>query len=166
MVEFSEEDLVNIYRIVKEYLDDLPEDMDDWYHGHSDFDEEPVDRREVEMLLGKIGTGLSGEVRVELDKDFLRKKYHPYNNDVDEDVYEIIGDGLGSLKSIEIEYFSMEKGEFVRRVVDVYYKSKRYVIGFCHLRKAIRKFKTSRIGSAKLTGNEYEIPLDFKKDNY
>ena len=30
----------------------------------------------------------------------------------------------------------------------------------------MRKFRTSRIGSAKITKNKYEIPKDFDKNSY
>ena len=60
----------------------------------------------------------------------------------------------------------MESAEFSKRKLDVYYKSRKYVIGYCHLRKEIRKFRTHRITSAKLTNNIYKIPEDFDKNMY
>ncbi len=60
----------------------------------------------------------------------------------------------------------MESAEFSKRKLDIYYKSRRYVIGYCHLRKGIRKFRTHRIASAKLINNNYKIPEDFDKNNY
>ena len=60
----------------------------------------------------------------------------------------------------------MESAEFSERKIDIYYKSRKYVIGYCHLRKEVRKFRTSRITSAKLTKEFYKIPEDFNKNIY
>ena len=60
----------------------------------------------------------------------------------------------------------MESAEFSTRKLDIYYKSSKYVIGYCHLRKGIRKFRTSRISSAKLTNETYQIPKNFDKNKY
>ena len=60
----------------------------------------------------------------------------------------------------------MESAEFSKRKIDIYYKSRRYTIGYCHLRKDIRKFRTSRISSAKITNETYQIPKDFDKNQY
>jgi len=70
------------------------------------------------------------------------------------------------LKTIEITYFNMESADFSKRKLDVYYKSRRYTIGYCHLRKDIRKFRTNRIASAKLTIDSYKIPSNFNKKDY
>lgn len=166
MVNFKDDDLINLYKIVKEYCEALPDDMDEWYQEHSDFDDEPIEKKDIVLLLEKIGNALFKDEGIEIDKDFLRKQYHHYNHDVDERVYEIVSKGFRDLKGVEIGYFDMGKGEFVKRIIDVYYKSKRYVVGFCHLRKAMRKFRTSRIGVAKLTKNKYKIPKGFDKNDY
>jgi len=60
----------------------------------------------------------------------------------------------------------MESADFSKRKLDVYYKSRRYTIGYCHLRKDIRKFRTNRIASAKLTIDSYKIPSNFNKKDY
>ncbi len=45
-------------------------------------------------------------------------------------------------------------------------QSRKYVIGYCHLRNDIRKFRTSRINTAKLTTDKYKIPEEFDKNDY
>lgn len=166
LLSLNKEELTSLYKIVKEYSEELPDDMDDWYSYHSDFDEEPVEKKIVVSLLQEIEKLIPKEEKELIDKDFLRKRYHPFKNEIDEKVYEIVEKAFAQLRSIEIEYFSMGKAEFKKRKIDVYYKSRKYVIGYCHLRKAIRKFRTSRISSAKLTKYKYEIPEDFNKNNY
>ena len=68
------------------------------------------------------------------------------------------------MKTVEISYFNMDGAEFKKRKLDIYYKSRKYTIGYCHLRKGIRKFRTSRIASAKLTDDNYKIPENFNKN--
>jgi predicted DNA-binding transcriptional regulator YafY len=60
----------------------------------------------------------------------------------------------------------MKTAEFIKRNIDIYYTSAKYTIGYCHLRKAIRKFRTSKIASAKLIDKNYTIPIDFNKNKY
>jgi len=163
---FNKEELITLYKLVKEYKQELPEDMDDWYHSHSDFDEEPIEKEIIILILKKLETLIPKEEKEAINKDFLRKRYHLFNNEINERVYNVIERAFGKLKTLEIEYFNMQSAEFKKRKIDVYYKSRRYVIGHCHLRKEIRKFKTSRIGSAKLTETKYKIPEDFNKNNY
>lgn len=163
---FNEEELTSIYKIVKEYFEDLPEDMDDWYNSHYDFDEEPIDKKVIFSILKEIEKVLPKEEREEIDKNFLRKKYHSFNNEINKEVYEIIEKAFDHSKTIEIEYFNMEGGEFKKRKIDIYYKSRKYIIGYCHLRKNMRKFRTSRIKSARLTNKKYKIPEDFDKNEY
>ena len=155
-----------MYQIVKEYFEDLPEDMDDWYQSHSDFDEEPIDKKEVLLILKKLEKIIPEENKEEIDKGFLRQKYHPYNNEINKEAYEVIEKAFNQLKTIEIEYFNMGSAELKKRKIDVYYKSRKYVIAYCHLRKDMRKFRTSRIASAKLTKDKYKIPKDFDKNSY
>jgi len=165
-LKFDKEELTSLYKIVKEYSDELPEDMDDWYHPHSDFDEEPISKKMVLSILKEIEKTLPKEEKESIDRDFLREKYHSFNNEIDEEVYEIIEKAFNQLRSIEIEYFNIQSAEFKKRNVDVYYKSRKYVIGYCHLRKDMRKFRTSRIGSAKILDRKYKIPEDFDKNEY
>jgi len=165
-LNLNEDELISLYQIVKEYFEDLPEDMDDWYHDHGDFDEEPIDRKEVLLILKKLEKIIPEEDKEEIDKGFLRQKYHPYNNEINGETYEVIEKAFNQLKTIEIEYFSMGSANFKKRKIDVYYKSRKYIIAYCYLRKDMRKFRTSRIASAKLTKEKYKIPKDFDKNNY
>jgi len=165
-LNLNEDELISLYQIVKEYFEDLPEDMDDWYQSHNDFDEEPINKKEVFLILKKLEKIIPEEDKKEINKNFLRQKYHPYNNEINEEVYKVIEKAFNQLKTVEIEYFSMGSANFKKRKIDVYYKSRKYVIGYCYLRKDMRKFRTSRIASAKLTTKKYKIPQDFDKNDY
>ncbi|MBI3334192.1 WYL domain-containing protein [Candidatus Pacearchaeota archaeon] len=161
-LSFNEEELSAAYKIIKDYEKDASEGDKEYYDTY----EKPIKRKVVKAILNKINISLPKEKKDRIDKDFLRKKYHTFNNDVDEKVYRIIEKAFSELKTIEIKYFNMESAEFSKRKLDVYYKSRRYTIGYCHLRKEIRNFRTSRIAFAKLTNEPYKIPTDFDKHDY
>ncbi|MEK6850079.1 MAG: WYL domain-containing protein [Nanoarchaeota archaeon] len=163
---FNKEEAEAIYKIVKEYEKDAPESDKEYYDDYYDEYETPIKKKIIKSILNKISNLLPENQKVEIDKDFLRKKYHTFNNEVDEKVYFVIEKAFSQLKAIEITYFNMENAEFSKRKLDVFYKSRRYTIGYCHLRKDIRKFRTSRIASAKLTNETYKIPKDFDKNQY
>ena len=164
--ELTKEELEVIYKIIKEYEQNAPESDEEYYNDYYDIYEEPIKNKIIKSILTKISSNLPKDQKEEIDKDFLRKKYHTFNNDVDEKVYSLIEKAFNQLKTVEITYFNMESAEFNKRKLDVYYKSRKYVIGYCHLRKDIRKFRTHRIASAKLTNDNYKIPEDFDKNRY
>ena len=163
---FSKEEAEAVYKIIKEYEKDAPESDKEYYDDYYDEYKTPIKKKIIKSVLIKISDILPEKQRVEIDKDFLRKKYHTFNNEVDEKVYSIVEKAFSQLKTIEITYFNMESVDFSKRKPDVYYKSRRYTIAYCHLRKDIRKFRTSRIASAKLTDEHYKIPGDFDKNQY
>ena len=165
-IELIKEELEAIYKLAKEYEENAPEDDEEYYDDYYDTYEEPIKEKIIKSILLKVSDVLPKDQKEEIDKDFLRKKYHTFNNGIDEKVYSIIEKAHNQLKTVEITYFNMESAEFNKRKLDVYYKSKKYVVGYCHLRKEIRKFRTSRISSAKLTGDNYKIPEDFDKNVY
>ncbi len=164
--ELTKEEAEAVYKIVKEYEKDAPESDKEYYNDYYDEYETPIKKKIIKSILVKTGSVLPENQKTEIDKDFLRKKYHTFNNEIDERVYTIIEKAFAQLKTIEITYFNMESADFSKRKLDVYYKSRRYTIGYCHLRKGIRKFRTHRIASAKLTNDNYKIPEDFDKNSY
>ena len=160
------EELAVIYKIIKDYEENAPEDEEEFYNDRYDENEEPIDKKLLSSILKKISKQLPEENKEEIDKDFLRKKYHTFNNSINEKAYAIIEKAFEQLKTVDIKYFSMESAEFSKRNLDIYYKSRKYTIGYCHLRKSVRKFRTSRIASAKLTDSHYKIPKTFDKNDY
>lgn len=152
-LELTSNEIKSMYQVLKSFEEGLIENPDESWE--QDYYEEPlVDRKPLQVILKKIESILPKETKKDITKTFLRRKYSTFNNEVDEKVYAKIEKAFNSLKTIEISYFNIESAEFSKRKVDIYYKSRRYVIGYCHLRKAIRKFKTSRISSAKLNRRE------------
>jgi len=162
--EFTDSELEALYQIVKEYQENSPE-TDDEYYDYGSYDEF-IDSKIITSIIKKITKLLPKESKNEIDKNFLRQKYHTYNNQISERAYSMLKKAFQELKTIEISYFDMESAEFIKRDIDVYYTSAKYTIGYCHLRKAMRKFRTSRIASAKLTEKTYKIPRNFNKNDY
>ena len=160
------EELSAIYKIIKDFQEDIPDDEEEFYNDYYDEYDEPIDKKMLKSILKKLSRQLPEEDKEEIDKDFLRKKYHSFNNYINEKAYSILEKAFEQLRTVEIEYFNMESAEFRKRRIDIYYKSRKYTIGYCHLRKAIRKFRTSRIASAKLTDLHYKIPKSFDKNGY
>ena len=162
----TKEEAEALYKIIKEYKKDAPEGDKEYYDDYYNEYEIPINKKIITSITKKISTFLPEKQKVEIDKDFLRKKYHTFNNEIDDRVYSVIEKAFSHLKSVEIKYFNMESADFSKRKIDIYYKSRRYTIGYCHLKKGIRKFRTSRISYAKLTNGTYQIPKDFDKNKY
>jgi len=164
--ELTKKEAEAIYKLVKEYEQNAPENDEEYYDDYYGEYKTPIKKKIIKSICSKINNFFPKVQKEKIDKDFLRKKYHTFNNEIDERVYSIIEKAFNQLKTVEIKYFNMESAEFSKRKIDIYYKSRRYTIGYCHLRKDIRKFRTSRISSAKITNETYQIPKDFDKNQY
>ena len=163
-VDFTDSELTALYKIIKNQHENTYDIEDDYYD--EDYFSKPIDKKTITALAAKITKALPKETKKELNKELLRKKYHPYNNTIDEKVYATLKNAYKKLKTTEIKYFDIKTAEFIKRNIDIYYTSAKYTIGYCHLRKAIRKFRTSKIASAKLIDKNYTIPIDFNKNKY
>jgi len=164
-ITLIDEEIKAMYQLIKSFEEGLIENPSETWE--LDYYEKPlVDRKPLKKLLEKIESFLPKKSKEDVINYFLRRRYSTFSNEIDEKVYSIIEKAFNSLKTIEIEYFNMESAEINKRLLDVYYKSRKYIIGYCHLRKAIRKFRTSRIVSAKITSECYKVPLDFDKNKH
>src|SRR3989344_7683759 len=163
---FNKEESKALYTIIKEYQRNAPESDEGYHDDYYDEYNYPIKKRIIVSLLKKIGDLLTKEQRININKDFLRKKYHAFNNEIGKNVYSKIKKAFSNRETVEINYFNMESGEFKKRKVDIYPISSKYILGYCHLRKDMRKFRISRISSARLTDNFYSIPQNFNKNNY
>ena len=154
-----------VYQILRAYDESLIVNPSyEWELDH--YDERIADKKGLKIILKKIEKSLPKSDLKKTNKIVLRRKYNTFNNEIDDSVYRKIEDAFNNKKTVEIEYFDMSTAETIKREIDVYYKTKKYVIGYCHLRKDMRKFRTSRIVSAKLTGKWYVIPDNFDKNEY
>jgi hypothetical protein len=163
--DLTNEEMKEIYLILKALEEgQLGYPAEEWELDH--FDERPIDRGGIGQILGKLRKLPPEKDVKEMDKKVLLRKYGVFGGGVDEDVYFELEKTFNDRNRVEIEYFSMKKAEGVGRKIGIYYKSRRYIIAFCHPRKAIRKFRTSRIMSARLTKEKYTIPKDFDKKKF
>jgi predicted DNA-binding transcriptional regulator YafY len=161
----TDEDLKKIYLILKSVDEgQLVYPAEEWELDH--FDEKLVDKKGIKPVLSKLRKSLPEQDAKEIDKQVLLRRYSVFGSEVDEAVYSKLENAFEKRNTVEIEYFSIEKAEAIKRKIDIYYKSRRYVIAFCHLRNTVRKFRTSRIISARLTGEKYSIPEDFDKRKF
>ena len=164
-LRFNGNELRALYQIVKSFNEGLIENPSESWE--MDYYEKPlVDRKPLLTILKKIEEMLPKKERDGIIKDFLRRKYSTFNNEIDEKVYAVIEKAFDKLKTVEIGYFDMESAEVKNRPLDIYYKSRKYTIGYCHLKNAIRKFKTSKIVYARIINKNYTIPNDFNKNDY
>lgn len=158
-------DLMIIYELLRAFSEDLVTNpSEDWELDY--FDEPLVDRKGILAVLKKIEKLLPKDDLERIRKKILRRKYDSFNNEIDEEVYDKIERAFRERRTVKIGYFDMDSAKIIMREIDVYHKARKYVIAYCHLRSAIRKFRTSRIVSAKLTGKTYTIPDDFDKNRY
>ncbi|MEK6970458.1 MAG: WYL domain-containing protein [archaeon] len=163
---FTADELRVIYQLAKAQQEREAEEFDDSEDDYFCDELKPVSKHLIVSLLKKTSQYLPKGNYVAIDKSFLRRKYHTFNNIISPKVYSALKQSLNRLKTIEIKYFGMEKAGFTKRKLDVYHTSSRYTIGYCHLRKEIRTFRASRIASAKLTTGSYAIPSEFDKNDY
>ena len=160
------QELAVIYEIIQEYCDDIPNNQEEYYQYYGDYDKEYPDKKLVKKILTKLGSTLPKKRRTIINQYFLRQKYHTLNNNINEKAYRTLTQGFKTNTTLIINYFNMESATSKKRNIDVYHVTRKYTTGYCHLRKAIRKFRTSRIISAKLTEEKYTIPKTFNKNNY
>ena len=86
------------------------------------------------------------------------------------DSIDAISEATFERKIIEIEYFTMSRKEKTRRKIAPYkiwfFDSAFYLVGNCGLREDIRIFALDRIKSLKLTDETFEMPEDFKVEDF
>ncbi len=161
----STKEVAQVHQILKAFDEGLiVNPSEDWELDH--YDEKIADKTGLKSIIKKIEKSLPKKESEKTKKTVLRRRYDTFNNEINESAYRKIENAFNSKKTIEIGYFDMASAETRKREIDVYHKTRKYVIGYCHLRKAIRKFRTSRIVTAKLTDKDYTIPDNFVKNRY
>lgn len=93
---------------------------------------------------------------------------------INKEVINITRKGIELRRRLLISYYSFNKDESTQRKFDPYlieiYEGCYHLIGYCHLRNAIRDLRISRIIDIKLLNETYERPENFyetyKKDKF
>ena len=127
----------------------------------------------LETFFRKIKATLPTETihyldRLENSFEVGSKPYRPYGQL--RDAIDTISEAAAQRKIIEIEYFSMSRKEKTRRKVAPYkiwfFDGAFYLVGNCGLREDIRIFALDRIKSLELTRETFEMPQDFKVEEF
>ena len=83
---------------------------------------------------------------------------------------DLVSQAIVKRRTAQMRYFSASRNSTGRREVDPYFlrfaAGGLYMIGYCHLREEVRMFAVERIRSITLTDHPYQMPLDFKVDEY
>jgi len=93
-----------------------------------------------------------------------------HQGQIDKDVFEIIFTALKTKRTINFDYRPLQKTTNAKRIADPYHaicqRGNWYFIGFCHDRNEPRMFSFSRVKNASLTEKHFEIPSDFKPNEF
>ena len=127
----------------------------------------------LETFFRKIKATLPAEAIHYLDRledsfEIGSKPYRPYGQL--RDSIDTISEAAAQRKIVEIEYFTMSRKEKTRRKVAPYkiwfFDGAFYLVGNCGLREDIRIFALDRIRSLELTNETFEMPQDFKVEEF
>jgi predicted DNA-binding transcriptional regulator YafY len=127
----------------------------------------------LESFFRKIKTTLPAEAIQYLDR--LEESFEvgskPYKqHGYLRDLIDRVSEATVQRKIIEIDYFTMSRKEKTQRKVAPYkiwfFDGAFYLIGNCGLREDVRIFALDRIKSLKLTEESFEMPQDFKVEDF
>ena len=93
-----------------------------------------------------------------------------HQGQIDPAVFEKIFSALKTRRTISFEYRPLQKTTYMGRTANPYHaicqRGNWYFIGYCYDLKEPRMFSFSRAKNVTLTKKHFEIPPDFKADNY
>jgi len=86
------------------------------------------------------------------------------------EIFASLEEARQSRKRIKISYYTMERHEMTKRVIDpyglIYKKNTWYLVAYCHWRNEIKMFRVDRIKELEKTAQSFEIPKDFSLGEY
>ena len=165
MTNLTDKEIEKIYKIVKAVDEGLlVNPQEEWEQDY--YDKKLIDKNGLKQILKKLKYLSRNESINKAEKEVLVRRFDTFTNIIDENVEKNVTKAFNNKLTLEMEYFSMERAEFSKRKVDIYAKNSKYIVGYCHSRDDIRKFRISRIGKAKVTQKKYEIPSNFNKKDY
>ncbi|MGD2099466.1 MAG: transcriptional regulator [Desulfobacterales bacterium] len=127
----------------------------------------------LESFFQKIKATLPAETiqyleKIEQSLEVGSKPYKRY--DQLRDVIDRISQALVDRQMVEIDYYTMSRKKRTRRKVAPYkiwlFDGAFYLVGHCGLREDIRIFALDRIKSLRLTDEAFEIPDDFRVEDF
>jgi predicted DNA-binding transcriptional regulator YafY len=82
----------------------------------------------------------------------------------------VIQTALAERRQLHLQYYSMSRDEVTARHVDPYhltlYAGGFYLVGHCHVRRAVRIFAVERIRECKMLSASFEMPPAFDVEHY
>lgn len=127
----------------------------------------------LESFFQKIKAMLPAETiqylkKIEQSLEIGSKPYKRY--DQLPDVVDRISQATVDRQMVEIDYYTMSRKKKTRRKVAPYkiwfFDGAFYLVGNCGLRKDVRIFALDRIKSLRLTDETFEMPADFKVEDF
>lgn len=127
----------------------------------------------LESFFQKIKAMLPAETiqylkKIEQSLEIGSKPYKRY--DQLPDVVDRISQATVDRQMVEIDYYTMSRKKKTRRKVAPYkiwfFDGAFYLVGNCGLRKDVRIFALDRIKSLRLTDEPFEMPADFKVEDF
>jgi predicted DNA-binding transcriptional regulator YafY len=127
----------------------------------------------LESFFQKIKATLPAETieylgKIEQSLEIGSKPYKRY--DQLRDVVDRISQATVDRRIVEIDYYTMSRKKKTRRKVAPYkiwfFDGAFYLVGYCGLRKDIRIFALDRIKALQSTDKTFEMPEDFKVENF
>ena len=126
---------------------------------------------DLERAFAKIQAGLTDRISVEFGR--LGESYSLHTTAPASCEPGLFGDMAKAVigkRRLIIEYASISRKEPARREVDPYHLAgvdgQWYLVAYCHLRREVRLFVPSRIVDLELTEQRFEVPADFRIENY
>jgi predicted DNA-binding transcriptional regulator YafY len=126
---------------------------------------------DLRRAIDKLSTMLPDVVSIRLDEitDFLSvlpssQSYY------DPQVFCAVTTAVAHHRQVDMLYWTAGRNEMNQRLVDPYGLAWDddgwFVVGYCHLRVAIRTFAIQRVRTVHETGETFEIPADFHVEDY
>ncbi|MEM4308568.1 MAG: WYL domain-containing protein [Thermoplasmata archaeon] len=171
--EFTQEELAYLYTILRMMEEGFLSDRsseDDYYEEEywDDEEEEWEDEEEPERtsIIKKLKKLLPEKEIKQIEKYILRIKYGGFYRGVNERTFAKLEEAFEKKRTVKVEYYSTTEDNITEREIDIYYLSRKYIIGYCHLRKEIRKFRADRFIRVEITRKKYEVPDGFDKKEW
>jgi hypothetical protein len=160
-LEITYEDSKFIYLVLKALMERVIDIS--FQYEVDEFGIELIDRKRLPLVLGKVEQALIEDDKRRIDREVYLRRFHPYVDIVDEEVFRILEDAYASQRRVQITYYSYSRGEFTEREVDIYKISRKYIIAYDYSSREVRKFRVSRIVEAEKLAERYIIPEEYKK---
>lgn len=122
----------------------------------------PVERVK-EKLLALLPPGLrQGIENIDPRVDIVQGPAADYSGKAD--LFRILNQSMRESKSVEIEYYSFERDDTNRRVIDPYHMAYKdgfwYLVAYCHWRGEERLFRVDRIKRIRLLTEKFKNPTE------